>query len=186
MRVIAIKECVLDLCPWADIAYGCDAAWWKHRRGLPDFKGLKLAWEKDIPTCHPDVRLIRIKPSPRPCIAGNEWIDEILTDEIGLIGSGRNSAFQALNLAIQFGCKRVLMIGLDLHDRSGVHYYGRNNWFKAGNPDDTQFKRCIIAYNKNAEKIRSLGVDVVNASAISDLHCFHRASIEQTLIEWSL
>jgi hypothetical protein len=38
MPVIAIKENI-ELAPWADVVYGCDAAWWKKRNGLPEFKG---------------------------------------------------------------------------------------------------------------------------------------------------
>jgi hypothetical protein len=51
-KVVAIKESV-DLCPWADMVYGCDPAWWRHRQGLPKFTGLKVAWsgaQVDFPT----------------------------------------------------------------------------------------------------------------------------------------
>ena len=62
LKIIAIKEAAVDLCPWADVAYGCDAPWWTHRKGLPDFKGLKIGWDKKIP--FEDVRRVGYRKSP--------------------------------------------------------------------------------------------------------------------------
>lgn len=182
-RVIAIKECAIDLAPWADVAYGCDGAWWKHRRGLPDFKGLKITWEKDVPTSYPDVRTIDIRETHNPRSPEAKYVNAILTDTPGVIGSGHNSGFQAVNLAVQFGANRILLIGFDMQ---GEHYYGRNNWFKAGNPDAYQFDRCIRAFSRSAPVLGDLGVEVVNASPASALQCFRKATIEQALMGWNL
>lgn len=182
LKVIAIKEVAFDLCPWADVAYGCDAAWWVHRRGLPDFKGVKVSWAGSVRTQFRDVHLIEIRKD-RPGTPGKQWVNEILTDEPGVIGSGDNSAFQALNLAVQFGANRVMLIGLDL---AGEHYYGRNSWFRAGNPDKAQFERCRKWFTENAGLLEKLNVDVVNVSPSSTLTCFRRATIEQTVLDWNL
>lgn len=182
--VIAIKECAVDLCPWADVAYGCDGPWWKHRKGLPGFKGLKIAWAPAVQSAFPDVHLIKVRElTKRLPGETRSYVDRIITDEPGVIGSGRNSAFQALNLAVQFGVNRVMLVGLDLR---GKHYYGRNEWPKAGNPDELQFERCIRAFNDSASLLKSLGVDVVNVSPSSALKCFRQSSVEQTLQDWSL
>jgi hypothetical protein len=183
VRCIAIKECAVDLCPWADVAYGCDAAWWMHRRGLPEFKGLKVAWESSVFTSFPDVHLISIQETARSRPGDRQYIDQILVDVPGVVGSGRNSGFQALNLAVQFGVTQIILIGFDLH---GSHYYGRNNWFKAGNPDEYQFDRCRRAFSANAPILKSLGVDVVNASPTSTITCFRQISIERATMEWAL
>lgn len=183
LPVIAIKECAIDIAPWADVAYGCDGAWWKHRRGLPDFKGLKICWEKDIPGHFPDVRAIEIRETLRSRPGGRKYANEIIIDEPGVIGSGNNSGFQALNLAVQFGANRVLLIGFDMQ---GEHYYGRNNWFRCSNPDQNQFDRCIRAFDGNALLLKRLGVDVVNVSMSSALKCFRKAMLQPILSEWSL
>lgn len=176
LKVIAIKESAVDLCPWADVAYGCDAPWWRHRKGLPDFQGLKIGWDQKIP--FQDVHRIKIKPA-----IPKGYVDRILVDEPGVIGSGQNSGFQAANLAIQFGAKRILLVGFDL---SGEHYYGRNNWFKAGNPDRSVFESCIKAWQANTDLIRSLSVQVINANNHSALRCFPKHSIEDALKMWGL
>lgn len=174
VKVIAIKEASVDLCPWADVAYGCDAPWWKHRKGLQDFVGLKVGWDEKIP--FQDVRRIKIRRA-----LPNSYVNRIITDELGVIGGGQNSGFQAANLAIQFGADRILLVGFDL---AGEHYYGRNNWFKGGNPDRSVFDACIKIWNDNAELIRSLGVQVINTNNGSALRCFPKHSIEDVLLAW--
>lgn len=181
--VIAIKECAIDLVPWADVVYGCDAAWWRHRRGLPAFKGLKITWASDTVTLQADIKTIAIRENPKPAAPENKYVNIIITDEIGVIGSGHNSGFQALNLAVQFGADRVLLVGFDMR---GDHYYGRNNWIGAGNPDQFQFDRCIRSFTANAPLLRELRVDVVNASPTSALTCFRRSTIEMALNGWGL
>lgn len=182
VKVVAIKEAAVDLCPWADAVYGCDAAWWKYRRGLPDFKGLKIAWDGTVRTQFPDVNLIRIKPH-RPNVPGERWMSRILVDEPGVIGSGDNSAFQAGNMVVQFGARRIMFVGLDLQ---GTHYYGRNDWPRAGNPDPDVFKKCIRAFEDAAPTLEAMGIDVVNASPVSALNCFRKMTIEQVVAAWSL
>lgn len=176
LKVIAIKEAAVDLCPWADVAYGCDAPWWKHRKGLPEFGGLKVGWDQKIP--FQDVRRIKIRRA-----LPNSYVNRIIVDEPGVIGGGQNSGFQAANLAIQFGVNRILLVGFDL---SGEHYYGRNNWFKGGNPDRSVFDACISVWKDNADLIRSLGVHVINANNSSALRCFPKHSIEDALRMWGL
>ena len=175
--VIAIKEAAVDLAPWADVVYGCDAAWWVHRRGLPNFRGLKIAWDWSVGTRFPDVHLIKIRETkPR------QFVDRILTDTPGVIGGGCNSGFQALNLAVQFGAKRIVLIGFNL---AGKHYYGRNEWPKAGNPDESSFDHWRKIYEANAPLLKSLGVDVVNATVASTLSCFRHVPLEQIAAEWA-
>lgn len=177
LSVIAIKEAAVDLCPWADTVYGCDAAWWKHRNGLPKFGGLRIGWEPKIATSFPDVRLIEIR---------DPNCDAILCDEPGSIGSGGNSGFQALNLAVQFGITRILLIGFDMNVRSGVHFYGRNDWPGSRNPAQMIFKRWCAAFESATARLQSRGIEVVNASAVSDLNCFPKATVEETLQAWGL
>lgn len=113
LPVLAIKETAVDLCPWADVAYGCDAPWWVFRRGLPDFKGVKIAWAASACDQFRDLHKVEIKDIN---------LDELLLEEPMVIGSGGNSGFQALNIAVQFGASRIMLIGFDMQDRSGVHY----------------------------------------------------------------
>lgn len=174
LPVLAIKRSI-ELTPWAEVVYGCDYPWWRSVDGLPDFKGLKLAYDK------------------RACdLAGTTKIDieiktdRLLFDEPGKVGSGGNSGFQALNIAVQAGASRVLLIAFDMHDRGGAHWFGRNSAVGQSNPISDNFRRWIAAYNVAAKQLEERGVDVVNASPNSDLKCFRKQDIETTLAEWGL
>lgn len=182
MPVLAIKEAAVDLCPWADVVYGCDAPWWVHRQGLPKFKGLKLCWDKHVPTQFPDVKTIEIKPAA----VGGPYFNRLLLDEPGVIGAGHNSGFQAINLAMQFGAKRILLIGFDMNDQGGEHYYGRNNWFRANNPDTHQFDRCLKAFDENVGHLAGMGVEVVNASSTSSIRGLAKMTVPVALAAWGL
>lgn len=171
VKVIAIKENV-ELCPWADVVYGCDVAFWRNAMGLPGFQGLKIAYKSPSS----QVRSIRI----------NENEHRILTAEPGVIGSGRNSGFQALNLAIQFGAARILLIGFDMSDKHGVHWYGRSQGDGRSQPAEWNFREWRKAFHVAACQMPGLGVQVLNASPLTTLTCFPIVSVETAFKEWGL
>lgn len=183
-RVIAIKEAAVDLAPWADVAYGCDGAWWAHRRGLAGFSGLRVSWDGSGAAMRfAGIHSVKIPEKAGSKPGARQYVDRILTAVPGVIGSGNNSGFQALNLAVQFGARRIVLIGFDL---AGKHYYGRNEWPKAGNPDERRFDVWRAAFAENVPLLKSLGVEVVNASQGSTLTCFRHLSLDQVINEWSV
>lgn len=172
IHVVAIKVAV-DICPWADAVYGCDSAWWASRQALPKFRGLKLTYDG----VGPGLNKIQIDRSS----------DAMLTETPGLVGSGGNSGYQALNLVTQFGATGILLIGYDMRSTgNSPHWYGRNDWPGANNPIDDNYRRWSRAFEGSAQTLRDLGVDVVNASSNTALTCFRRAGIEETLGKWGL
>lgn len=161
------------------MVYGCDPAWWKHRKGLPDFRGLKVTWSGSQ-VDFPNLRRVEIAKDK------SGFTNRMLFDKPGHIGGGGNSGFQAMNLAVQLGATRVLLIGFDMNDRGGVHWYGRNGWQMANNPDETNFRRWRSAMDGAAEALKARGVEVVNTSPYSSLTAFRKATIAETLQTWGL
>jgi hypothetical protein len=183
--VLAIKANV-ELVPWADVVYGCDAAWWRHKKGLVDFRGLKVAWAPHAIDRYPDIRKIEIETSQDRIYPVENRRYRMVFDPPGTLGNGGNSGYQALNLAVQFGAKKILLVGFDMNDRSGVHWYGRNHWEKCGNPDAESFKRWSRAFDVAAADLEDRGVHVINTSPISTLTCFRRGTIKGALAGWGL
>lgn len=181
MPVIAIKESASELATWADVAYGCDVNWWKHRKGLKAFGGLKIGFDPKINAFYPDVQTIVIKDNGGS--GGDKYCNDLLLDEPGVIGGGLNSGFQALNIAVQFGAARILLIGFDMR---GDHWYGRNLWHKANNATDWDKQRWCKHFDRAADVLRRIGVEVVNASPHSALKCFRKTSVDQASSEWGL
>lgn len=176
LPVIAIKE-NHELAPWADIVYGCDAAWWRNVQGLPGYGGIKVsATARTIADAWPDIRIITVLPSD----------DNIQFGPAFTVGSGGNSGFQALNLAVQLGARRVLLLGFDADDRSGTHWFGRANGLGRSNPGEFNFRRWRAAFANCAKPLAIAGVEVVNASPISSLKAFPKIAVEAALKRWGL
>jgi hypothetical protein len=183
MPVLAIKESY-ELCNWADVVYGCDPAWWKFRAGLPKFAGTKVSWEGSNLSQYPDIRNIKLDASQDRVFPIEKRQYRMVFDNPGVIGGGGNSGFQAVNMAVQFGAKKLVLIGFDMHDRSGVHFYGRNYWSGANNPDETCFVRWRRHFDRAAADLEMQGVEVINATPNTALTCFRRGTIEQAIAGW--
>lgn len=187
LPVIAIKQAGLDLAPWSDVIYGCDAAWWKQVGIARKVPNLKIAWAKDV--CNDETGIKAVKLAVFDGVqttAKLDAVDRIMVEEPGFLGGGGNSGFQALNLAVQFGATRIMLIGYDMSDRGGAHYYGRNTWHGANNPSEPGFVRWKRAFEKNVQVLADLGVEVINAAPLSYLKCFPRMTIQQAMERWNL
>lgn len=175
MPVLAIKRS-WELAPFAEAVYCCDGAWWRSVNGLPEFGGLKLSYE---PAACDAYRLKRV-------FIPQKLSNALAFEEVGVVGAGGNSGFQALNLAAQWGATRILGVGFDCHDRGGPHWYGRNTAMNMTNPDEDNFRRWRLAFDGAAKDLNERGIEFVNASPTSTLKAFRRLTIEETLCEWGL
>ena len=176
LPVLAIKE-NYDLAPWCEVVYGCDAAWWKNRRGLPDYRGLKVAGAQELKYHFKDIKILELE----------KYDDFIRLETPGTVGAGGNSGFQAVNLVAQFGAKKILMIGFDMDHRTRYpHWYGRNNGPGRTNPDHFNYDRWRKAFTQSSAILHDAGIEVINASLKSTLKCFKMMSVGETLEEWGL
>lgn len=173
IHVLAIKVAI-DLCPWAEVCYGCDAAWWIDRQGLPKYRGIKLFHGNAAK--YPNMHRVEIELQK----------DAMLVDEPLKLGNGGNSGFQAINLAIQFGATDIILIGFDCHERGGVHWYGRNKWLNANNPMGTNYNRWIKGFNAIEKELRQMGLTVINSSMESEIKTWPRKPLIEVMQEWGL
>jgi hypothetical protein len=169
-KVIAINES-WQLAPWADMLYACDGNWWKLHAGLQKFKGLKLSY--DVDACN----MFRLKRVFIP----DRTSDEILLEPLGHVGAGGNSGFQALNLAVQFGGRRILLIGYDMRVDLGEHWHPRH-YPPLSNPHpNDNLPRWRRAIDKASKLFSQLGIEVINCSDVSMLKSYHKMTIEEAL-----
>ena len=165
VRTVAIKTSIL-LAPWADALYGADKGWWIANQGAKDFHGLKFSPGPSICKVYPDIRLIRLKP-----------VADILTKEIGVIGcglktGGGHSGFQAVNLAVQFGAKRIVLVGFDMTLTHGAHWH--SDYRGIAKPDANRVRSWRESFDACAPQFEQLGVEVLNASPISALQAYRK------------
>jgi hypothetical protein len=168
VKVIAVKVS-WRLCPWADGLYGIDRSWWVAHRGVPEFSGRKFSPSPSVCNVYRDVTLVHLKTRA-----------EILTTTIGVLGcglptGGGHSGFQALNLAVQFGAKRIVLVGFDMTLNHGAHWHNDN---RGEVPAE---KGRVNSWRESmdgcAGQIERLGVEVINASAISALRNYRKAGL---------
>jgi hypothetical protein len=46
IKVVAINTS-FQLVPWADMLYACDGKWWDHYKGVLEFTGLTVTYDRD-------------------------------------------------------------------------------------------------------------------------------------------
>lgn len=150
--------------------YACDYAWWNKYDGVPSFGGLKISHNEHKPKPQWGLRLIEV-------VRGD---DRLRTSKIGEVGWGGNSGFHAINLAVQFGVSRIVLVGFDMRLDGGLHWHGRHG---AGlhNPTDgnvARWRRCI---DDAAAELADLGVEVLNASPVSALTAYPKVTLEEAI-----
>jgi hypothetical protein len=169
-RVIAIND-AYRLAPWADVLYACDAKFWKwqhrmHAEAIASFAGLRFALTRDAGQW-PGVQVLQN------------------TGETGLelkptgLRTGRNSGYQAINLAVHLGAARILLLGYDM----SRDVDGRTHWF-GDHPDRVRsplstFRRVFDAI---VAPLQAQGIAVINCSRHTALTCFPVMALEAALL----
>jgi hypothetical protein len=172
VRVVVIKGS-WRLAPWADLLYGLDRGWWIANKGAAEFRGLKASPSPTAAKLFTDIRLVRLKSRA-----------ELLTKEKGVIGcglkhGGGHSGFQAINLAVQFGVKRILLVGFDMMmDGHRAHWREDSG---VGKPDAGRIRSWREAFDECAPQFRTLGVDVVNCTMASALTAYPKVPLSEAL-----
>ena len=110
--------------------------------------------------------------------ADNGRPEGLSTEPTGLI-TGRNSGYQAINIAVLAGARRILLLGYDMR-----FIDGRQHWF--GNHPIKNHEAEFTGYAKRfrtmVEPLEKLGVEVVNCSPGSAIDAFPRAELSEALV----
>lgn len=159
-----------QLAPWADVLYACDVSWWReHKASWPEFKGLKITQDK---LANDEFEIFRVI-----CERHHE---NLVLDRFGQVGWGGNSGFHCINLAIQFGVKKIILVGYDMQLNGGSHWHGDhpNNM---NNPTAANVARWRRTIDANAQIIKNLGIAVFNVSPVSALVNYPKMSLVEAL-----
>lgn len=159
-HVIAVND-AYTLAPWADVLYAADNKWWHWHRGAPDFAGLKYTIE-DRPYQYV------VQPLQNTGPYGLELAPTGLR-------TGFNSGYQAINLAVHFGAKRIVLLGFDL---KGRHFFPDHPLRRNPGPP---FAACLMAFPTLVGPLKTAGVEVVNCSPDSAIECFPKLALADAL-----
>lgn len=148
---------------------------------MPEFAGIRISQDEEA--CRRfEVNKVRLGD---PC-------NRILVEKAGTIAaggvdqiSGGNSGFQAKNLTVQFGATKIALVGFDMRLDLGDHWHGRHP-NGMNNPTNGTMANWRKTMNENAALLVSLGVDVINCSAVSALTAFPKMTLKECFDRWKL
>lgn len=180
-KVLAVQDAYKVL-PHADVMYGCCPTWWRVHKTCPGFEGEKWSThDKEVTNnkINTDKALGHPIADFGMRLVAGEHGDEFSTDP-GLIRYGSNSGFQAINLAILFGARKIVLVGYDMRCVSGKsHFFGDHPKGLHQNKDE-DYRRFVGRFDK-ASKALPEGVHIINATPDSALKCFPIMTLSDAL-----
>ena len=177
VRGVAIDD-AYRLAPWADVLYFADARWANWQQDRPEFRafsGLRCSIENSAPGIEDDaVHILRNRDFPNHGLG-------LSLDPRALV-TGRNSGFQALNLAILAGAKTVILLGFDGRPNSE----GKTH-FHAGHPKPTPtavYEEYRRSFSAAESAIEAAAVKVLNCSPGTFIDSFSKVALEDALARY--
>jgi hypothetical protein len=159
------------IAPWADVLYCADVNpfkwyWNSGPRGyesvaMRDFQGKKYSLTSNAAKYAGVVVL-------------KQWREEGLSLDPTKLCLGKNSGYQAINLAVLLGAKRIVLLGYDMQPGPGGEYY-----FGASHPDRKRspYKSFREKFPTIVKPLKDAGVEIVNCSRQTALTCFPRKAL---------
>ncbi len=168
-RVIAVNN-AYTVAPWADALYGTDAQWWGWHKGVPSYTGPKWALNHSqwgpFRAKYPDIQLL-INTGP----SGLEHKPTGLKH-------GRNSGYAAINLAVHYGAKRIILLGYDMQTRGKqTHFFGDHP-----NKSASPYAAFRARFQSLVKPLAKIGVEVINCTRKSALQTFPMGRLEDVLV----
>jgi len=166
VHVIAINN-AYEIAPWADVLYACDAVWWKwHHEHTVDFQGLRITRSLKARENYPDLIWIE-----------GEAHDQGLSKRQDSIVNGRIGGYQGINLAVNFGAKRILLVGYDMRNIGGLsHWHGDHP-----NKQRPIWKHRIAHFKNMLPDLKERGIEVINCTPGSALDAFPMGDLADEL-----
>ena len=166
VRAIAIKD-AYDLAPWADVVYGAggDATKWWQRNGdrvVAQHRGLRFT----------------LDPLAAKWASVLQWGEETgLSSDPSRLARGRNSGYQAINLAVLLGASKIILLGYDLKTAGR-----RENFFEGPTKGAAhRFADFRPFFATLVQPLQALGVSVINCTSGSALECFEKMPLAEAL-----
>jgi len=171
-RVIAVNDAVFGAW-WADWLHACDSKWWMwHRETAVKFPGIKTTCTETVPIQWAEWVRSQVDP-----VTGNTGGFAERADEVA---GGGNGGYQAIQLAVKAGGKRVVLVGFDMHDITHENDESDAHWF-GDHPDRirSNYSGSMLHYFPTLlDPLAERGVEVLNATPGSAITCFPTTDLE--------
>lgn len=163
---IAVGDAGRVMYPQCSVMYHCEKKYWDHYGGCPYVPGVKVSLEstdwRDVYQCPASTQL------------------EGVTKEWPYLVIGNNSGYQAINLALHFNPKTIILIGYDLKkSKSGQYNVIGDHPRAIKRPSG--FPLFIERISSLANPLEELGVKVYNCTIDTNLNCFQRKDLADAI-----
>lgn len=138
---------------FCDAIYGGDLAWWDAYGSEIDIKAEK--W-----TC---TRQAAVKHDLNMHTAYGAY----------------NSGMRAIQLAMEQGASKIILLGYDCSVENGTHWHGDHR--KTQNPDALKCKKWMAQFHQIALIAKAMKVDVVNCSRKTAMKCYRIGDLRKEL-----
>jgi hypothetical protein len=157
-----------------DIIYASDYSWWVlNEKDIHDKKCEKICCSTKIPPKEWNVKRIAVDKR------ADRLIYNMNKDIVCWAG---NSGFQAFNLAINRGAKRILLLGYDMTIKNGHHWHGKHENGLL-NPSEEKMEKWISFFNNSVDILKNNNIEVINCSMDSHLNCFNKKDFKSCINE---
>lgn len=174
-EVIAVNDAYRRCRP--DVIYAADGAWW-------DAYARAHVWPCDSRP-YPGATEVGAECWTATPLAAERYglrLAEIqngegLSVEPGRLVHGGHSGHQAVNLAVQRGARRIILLGFDMMAAED----GRRHWFgdhPGAMHKESPYPRWAAAFDTMARALDRMGVEVINCSRRTAITAFPRSRIE--------
>lgn len=163
---IAVNN-VFERAPWADVFYAGDFMFFKvhHQRMHPVCGG--RVWTQDRAAAERYRGVHHVKGANKPGLS---------TQRVNLNG---NSGAQAVNLAVLWGAKRIVLVGFDMREVDGkAHFFGQH---QKPLVQRQLFGEWISKFGVIARDAKTMGIEIVNATPGSAMECFPMVDLGEVL-----
>jgi hypothetical protein len=173
-HVIAVNN-AYQIGNWIDVVFFGDYPWYLiHRNRLAKFPGLKVSRND---------RFFKKTPEGIKHLPIDTKHRSGLTTRKNRISWNRNSGMAAINLAVHFGAKRIILLGFDMCPDAKTkltHWHGSHR--KPGEQIPHQpFRGRLQKFNVIAQDAKGLGVEIINASPNSSITEFPKKTVKELL-----
>jgi len=176
-HVIAVNAAYL-LGDWMDIIFFGDANFYRtNRKQLLFYPKLKV-------TCNSKLKQYT-KAGEIKCVARDNNKPHGLTIRKGHVSWNGNSGAAAINLAVQLGAKKIILLGFDMECTEGMQHW-HSHYKPKGQPNMKElrklpFHRHIKCFEHVAKDAKRLGVEILNVSPHSQIKEIKKVQIQDVL-----
>lgn len=100
--------------------------------------------------------------------------------QLHAIQGGYNSGMRAIQLAMEFGARRIILLGYDCSIKKGIHWHGKHT--KTRNPDTLRCIKWKTQFQQVANEAQQKQVEIINCSRYTEIPFFPRQSLEKLLL----